>query len=79
MTAEAEHGQTPRGAPSPANHQPHMKLRSTASTLARSHPDFLNSLSHQRTSAFSSFRLTRDTLCLFLDSIAREAGLDLLR
>jgi hypothetical protein len=35
MTAEAEHGRTPRGAPSPANHKPHMKLRSTASTLAR--------------------------------------------
>ena len=46
MTAEAEHGQTPRGAPSPANHKPHMKLRPTASTLAPSRPDFLNSLGY---------------------------------
>ena len=47
MTAQAEPGQTPRGAPSPANHKPHMKLRSTASTLLPSRPDFLNSLGYE--------------------------------
>jgi hypothetical protein len=60
MTAEAEHGRIPRGAPSPGDHKPHMKLRSTASTLAPLRPDFLNSLSQEptfsgnRTHAFSS-------------------------
>ena len=54
MTAEAEHGQPPRGAPSPANHKPHMKLRSTASTLAPSRPDFLNSLGYGPTIAEAS-------------------------
>jgi hypothetical protein len=33
-------GQTPRGTPSTANHKPHMKLRSTAATLAPSRPTF---------------------------------------
>jgi hypothetical protein len=32
----------------PQNHKPHMKLRSTASTLALSRPDFLNSLGYRR-------------------------------
>ena len=45
MTAEAEHGQPPRGAPSPANQKPHMKLQSTASTLPVA-ADFLNSLGY---------------------------------
>jgi hypothetical protein len=35
--------------PHPQNHKPHMKLRSTASTLAPSRPDFLNSLSQEET------------------------------
>ena len=40
MTAEAEHGQTLRGAPSPAHQKPYMKLQSTAATLAPSRPTF---------------------------------------
>jgi hypothetical protein len=48
MTAEAEHGQPREELPHPQNHKPHMKLRSTASTLAPSRPDFLNSLSQWR-------------------------------
>jgi hypothetical protein len=38
-----------RQEPSPTNHKPHMKLRSTASTHAPSYPDFLNSLGQEQT------------------------------
>ena len=40
MTAEAEHGRTPRGAPSPGNHKPHMKLQSTTRPSPRRAPTF---------------------------------------
>jgi hypothetical protein len=43
MTAEAEHGQTPRGAPSPQTTSLTSQLRSTAAP-APSRPDFFNSL-----------------------------------
>jgi hypothetical protein len=49
MTAEAEHGQTPRGAPSPAKPQASHETPIDSLDPRLSRPDFLNSLSQELT------------------------------
>jgi hypothetical protein len=49
MTAEAAHGQTPRGAPSPANQQTAHETQVDSLDPRPVAPDFLNSLSQELT------------------------------